>query len=62
MYPGPSPKVPYNRNRFLSTYRNFWDYSGGYITDFGNHRLDTMPQLTECVRGPTQSPRQAEAS
>ena len=32
-------------NRFLSTYRNFWDYSGGYITDFGNHRLDTMPQI-----------------
>lgn len=45
MYLGPSPSVPFNRNRFLSTYRYFWDYSGGYITDFGNHRLDTMQQI-----------------
>ncbi len=45
MYLGPSPKVPYSRNRFLSTYRYFFDYSGGYITDFGNHRLDTMQQI-----------------
>jgi predicted dehydrogenase len=45
MYLGPSPKVPFNPNRFLGTYRFFWDYSGGYITDFGNHRLDTMQQI-----------------
>jgi predicted dehydrogenase len=45
MYLGPSPKVPFNRNRFLGNYRYFWDYSGGYITDFGNHRLDTMQQI-----------------
>ena len=45
MYLGPSPKVPFNPNRFLSTFRYFWDYSGGYITDFGNHRLDTMQQI-----------------
>ena len=43
--PRPLPKVPFNRNRFLSTFRYFWDYSGGYITDFGNHRLDTMQQI-----------------
>jgi predicted dehydrogenase len=45
MYLGPSPKVPFNPNRFLGSYRYFWDYSGGYITDFGNHRLDTMQQI-----------------
>ncbi|HET8549610.1 MAG TPA: Gfo/Idh/MocA family oxidoreductase [Bryobacteraceae bacterium] len=45
MYLGPSPKVPFNPNRFLGTYRYFTDYSGGYITDFGNHRLDTMQQI-----------------
>jgi predicted dehydrogenase len=44
MYLGPSPKVPFNPNRFLRTFRYFWDYSGGYITDFGNHRLDSMQQ------------------
>jgi predicted dehydrogenase len=45
MYLGPSKKVAFNPNRFLSTFRYFWDYSGGYITDFGNHRLDTMQQI-----------------
>jgi predicted dehydrogenase len=45
MYLGPSPKVPFNPKRFLGSYRYFWDYSGGYITDFGNHRLDTMQQI-----------------
>lgn len=45
MYLGPAPKVAFNPNRFLSTYRYFSDYSGGYITDFGNHRLDTMQQI-----------------
>jgi predicted dehydrogenase len=45
MYLGPSPKVAYNRQRFLGSFRYFWDYSGGYITDFGNHRLDTMQEI-----------------
>ena len=45
MYLGPSPKVPFNRQRFLASFRYFWDYSGGYITDFGNHRLDTMQEI-----------------
>ena len=45
MYLGPSKKVPFHPSRFLSSYRYFWDYSGGYITDFGNHRLDTMQQI-----------------
>ncbi len=44
-YLGPAPYVPYNRKRFLVTYRWFWDYSGGYITDFGTHRLDTVHQV-----------------
>lgn len=45
MYCGPAPLVPFDRRRFLSTYRWFWDYSGGYITDFGTHRLDTVHQI-----------------
>jgi predicted dehydrogenase len=45
MYLGPSHKVPFNPARFLGSFRYFWDYSGGYITDFGNHRLDTMQQI-----------------
>ena len=44
-YLGPAPYVPFNRKRFLVTYRWFWDYSGGYITDFGTHRFDTVHQV-----------------
>ncbi|MGC8761419.1 MAG: Gfo/Idh/MocA family protein [Bryobacteraceae bacterium] len=45
MYCGPAPLVPFDRRRFLGTYRWFWDYSGGYITDFGTHRFDTVHQI-----------------
>jgi predicted dehydrogenase len=44
-YLGPAPYVPYNKNRFVSTYRWFWDYGGGLVTDFGTHRFDSMHQL-----------------
>jgi predicted dehydrogenase len=44
-YLGPAPKVPFNRLRFLATYRFFWDYAGGTITDFGTHRFDTVHQI-----------------
>jgi predicted dehydrogenase len=45
MYLGPAPKRPFNRLRFQRTYRWFWDYSGGFITDFGTHRFDTVHQI-----------------
>jgi predicted dehydrogenase len=44
-YSGPSPYAPFNRKRFLTTYRLFSDYAGGYITDFGNHRIDSVHQI-----------------
>jgi len=44
-YLGPAPKVPFNKGRFLGTYRWFWDYAGGLATDFGTHRFDTMHQI-----------------
>jgi predicted dehydrogenase len=46
-YLGPAPLVPFNENRFVSTYRWFWDYGGGLITDFGTHRFDSMRQIME---------------
>jgi predicted dehydrogenase len=42
---GPSPKVPFNRNRL--NYRSFMDYTNGIISDFGNHRFDTVHQIME---------------
>jgi len=54
---GPAPKVPYNWNRFgvgdrWSTFRYFWDYAGGEMTDIGVHRLDIV-QWAMNVEGPT---------
>jgi predicted dehydrogenase len=53
---GPAPKVPFNANRFgvgdrWSTFRYFWDYAGGYMTDWGVHLLDIV-QWAMKVEGP----------
>jgi predicted dehydrogenase len=45
LYLGPAPARPFNKNRFLRTFRWFWDYAGGSITDFGTHRFDTIHQV-----------------
>jgi predicted dehydrogenase len=51
---GPAPKVPFNENRFgvslddeleyqrWASFRNFWDYAGGMMTDWGVHLLDIV--------------------
>ena len=45
---GPAPKVAYNANRFgvapgrWSTFRYFWDYAGGQMTDLGVHAFDII--------------------
>jgi predicted dehydrogenase len=39
---GPAPKRPYNRNRCIGTFRWFWDYSGGMLTDWGTHLIDIV--------------------
>jgi predicted dehydrogenase len=44
-YLGPAPYVPFNKNRFLNTFRWFWDYAGGLMTDWGTHRLDSMHEV-----------------
>ncbi|MDX1942565.1 MAG: Gfo/Idh/MocA family oxidoreductase [Saprospiraceae bacterium] len=37
---GPAPKRPFNQNRFHYTFRWYWDYAGGLMTDWGVHLLD----------------------
>jgi predicted dehydrogenase len=37
---GPAASRPFNRNRFHFTFRWFWDYAGGMMTDWGVHILD----------------------
>jgi len=40
---GPSPKVPFNRARL--NYRSFMDYTNGIVSDYGNHRFDSVHQI-----------------
>ncbi len=39
---GPAPKRPFNPNRFTFNWRYFWDYGGGYLTDFVCHIVDLV--------------------
>jgi len=54
---GPAPKRPFNSNRFgvgdrWSTFRYFWDYAGGFMTDWGVHLMDIV-QWALKVDGPS---------
>jgi predicted dehydrogenase len=40
---GPAPKVPFNRSRL--NYRSWMDYTNGIISDYGNHRFDSLHQV-----------------
>jgi predicted dehydrogenase len=50
MWLGPAPKVPFNNNRWgvktttFPTFRYFWDYAGGAMTDWGVHLIDPLHQ------------------
>ena len=40
MWLGPTEARPYNRNRFHFSFRWYWAYSGGLMTDWGAHMID----------------------
>ena len=40
MWLGPAPARPFNKNRFHGSFRYFWDYAGGLMTDWGAHMID----------------------
>ena len=49
MWLGPAPEVPYNSNRWIAppgrgwpSFRWFWDYAGGMLTDWGTHLFDIV--------------------
>ena len=42
MWLGPAPNRPFNKNRFHFTWRWFWEYAGGLMTDWGVHLIDYM--------------------
>lgn len=37
---GPAPERTFNKSRFHGSWRMFWDYGGGLLTDWGVHLLD----------------------
>lgn len=40
MWLGPAPQRPFNKTRFHGSWRMFWDYGGGLLTDWGVHLFD----------------------
>jgi predicted dehydrogenase len=50
MWLGPAPRRPFNLNRWgvktatFPTFRYFWDYAGGAMTDWGVHLIDPLHQ------------------
>ncbi len=42
MWLGPAPRRRFNENRFHGSFRYFWDYAGGLMTDWGVHMLDIV--------------------
>ncbi len=40
MWLGPAPLRPFNKNRFHFTWRWYWEYAGGLMTDWGVHLID----------------------
>ena len=42
MWLGPAKKRPFNPYRFHGTFRYFWDYAGGLMTDWGVHMIDMV--------------------
>jgi predicted dehydrogenase len=54
---GPAPARRYNPNRAIYHFRWFWDYSGGQMTNLGQHSLD----LVHWILG-VQAPRAATST
>jgi predicted dehydrogenase len=42
LWQGPAPARPYNPHRAIYHFRWFWDYSGGQMTNLGQHSLDLV--------------------
>jgi len=56
---GPAPKRPFNKNRFHFTWRWYWEYGNGLMTDWGVHLIDyilygmgkTIPESVMAIGG-----------
>jgi predicted dehydrogenase len=54
MWLGPAPLRPFNTNRFHGSWRHFWDYGGGLMSDWGVHLLDMALWAKDLAEAPPQ--------
>lgn len=52
MWLGPAPERPFNKARFHGSWRHFWDYGGGLMSDWGVHLIDMGLWTKDVVKGP----------
>lgn len=52
MWLGPAPLRPFNQNRFHGSWRHFWDYGGGLMSDWGVHLIDMGLWANDLIEGP----------
>ncbi len=52
MWLGPAPERPFNQARFHGSWRHFWDYGGGLMSDWGVHLIDMGLWAKDVVNGP----------
>lgn len=55
MWLGPAPQRPFNQNRFHGSWRHFWNYGGGMVSDWGVHLLDIALWAKDFVKGPEKT-------
>ena len=63
MWLGLAPYKPYNVHRTHQTFRGYWDYDGGGLTDMGQHYLDPIQYLlgkddTSPIKVEVEAPQQ----
>jgi predicted dehydrogenase len=60
MWLGPAPFRPYHPHRVHQSFRGYWDYAGGGLTDMGQHWIDPMQYiLGKDETGPVEIEAQA---
>jgi len=55
MWLGPAPKRAFNKNRYHGSWRHFWDYGGGVVSDWGVHLLDMGLWAKNIVTAPEKA-------
>ncbi|KAF0239199.1 MAG: oxidoreductase domain-containing [Prolixibacteraceae bacterium] len=49
---GPAQERPFNQARFHGSWRHFWDYGGGLMSDWGVHLIDMALWTKDLVEAP----------